>query len=135
MELPGVGGRLPRPIRRQYLSGSSSRARKRSSPFCGRRSSGPATRENLGAGVVLTGGGSSWTASPTSGSGCSAPLPEGNPIGIGGLVEVVNGPAFATAVGLVQYGAEGVGEGLPVGGGPGKRRCDRPVQAVPVGFF
>ena len=34
------------------------------------------------------------------------PFRRGNPIGIGGLVEVVNGPAFATAVGLVQYGAK-----------------------------
>jgi cell division protein FtsA len=33
------------------------------------------------------------------------PFRRGNPIGIGGLVEVVNGPAFSTSVGLVQYGA------------------------------
>ena len=57
--------------------------------------------------MVLTGGGSKLDGLTDLGERVfKLPFRRGNPIGIGGLVEVVNGPAFATGVGLVQYGAK-----------------------------
>src|SRR3972149_5616473 len=41
-----------------------------------------------------------------AGVGGGQPGPRGGPIGIGGVVEVVNSPTFATAVGLALYGAK-----------------------------
>jgi cell division protein FtsA len=34
------------------------------------------------------------------------PVRRGAPMGVGGLMDVVKSPAYATAVGLVKYGAE-----------------------------
>jgi len=61
----------------------------------------------LGAGIVLTGGGSRLDGLPDLGERVfHLPVRRGGPIGIGGVVEVVNSPTFATAVGLALYGAK-----------------------------
>jgi cell division protein FtsA len=56
-------------------------------------------------GVIVTGGGSMLTGLPEL---CEeilgVPTRRGFPIGVGGLVDVINNPAFATAVGLTLYG-------------------------------
>ena len=60
----------------------------------------------LGAGVVLTGGGSLLDGLPDLGERVfQLPVRRGAPIGIGGLLEVVGSPGCATAVGLAIYGA------------------------------
>jgi len=106
VELPGVGGRLPRPIRRQYLSEIIEPRAEEIFTLLRKEILRSGYEENLGAGVVLTGGGSRMDGLTDLGERVfKLPFRRGNPIGIGGLVEVVNGPAFATAVGLVQYGA------------------------------
>jgi cell division protein FtsA len=72
----------------------------------------------IGAGVVLTGG----TALI---SGCSElaeqifnlPTRIGYPRNVGGVRDVVNSPRFATAVGLLCYGAEKEGAGAKSRGG------------------
>jgi len=106
VELPGVGGRLPRPIRRQYLSEIIEPRAEEIFTLLRKEILRSGYEENLGAGVVLTGGGSMLEGLTDLGERVfKLPFRRGNPIGIGGLVEVVNGPAFATSVGLVQYGA------------------------------
>jgi cell division protein FtsA len=106
VELPGVGGRLPRPIRRQYLSEIIEPRAEEIFTLLRKEILRSGYEENLGAGVVLTGGGSKLDDLTDLGERVfKLPFRRGNPIGIEGLVEVVNGPAFATAVGLVQYGA------------------------------
>jgi cell division protein FtsA len=65
--------------------------------------------ELLASGVVITGGstllhGMAQMAEEVLGM----PVRRGVPRGVGGLVDVVKGPQFATAVGLVQYGAKQV---------------------------
>ena len=62
--------------------------------------------EQLSAGVVLTGGavlldGMTEFAEEILGM----PVRLGVPIGVGGISQLVAGPQYATAVGLVQYGA------------------------------
>ena len=70
--------------------------------------------ELLTGGIVLTGGtvlldGSSELAEQVF----NLPVRVGRPADIGGLVDVVNSPDFATGVGLVLYGArEGQGSSL-----------------------
>lgn len=73
----------------------------------------------LSAGVVLTGGaaamqGAAELASNVFGTGVRVGVPSEN---IGGLVDSVEAPRFATAVGLAQYGASRVALGGVVAGG------------------
>jgi cell division protein FtsA len=42
------------------------------------------------------------------------PVRRGAPAGVGGLVDVVKSPAYATGVGLVKYGAERLQQTPPV---------------------
>jgi cell division protein FtsA len=64
-------------------------------------------KERIGAGVVLTGGAALI-------EGCrelaeqifNLPTRVGYPLNVGGLKDVVDSPKYATAVGLLRYGAE-----------------------------
>jgi cell division protein FtsA len=106
VELPGVGGRQPRPIRRQYLSEIIEPRVEEIFSLIRREILRSGCEEMLGAGVVLTGGGSRLEGLPELGERVfQLPVRRGSPIGIGGMVEVVAGPAFATGVGLILYGA------------------------------
>src|SRR3954462_9514775 len=74
----------------------------------------------LSAGMVLTGGaaamqGAAELASDVFGTGVRVGIPSEN---IGGLVDSVEAPRFATAVGLAQYGASR----LALGGAAAVRR-------------
>ena len=61
----------------------------------------------LGAGIVLTGGGSRLDGLPELGERVfHLPVRRGVPIGVGGRVELVNSGSFATAVGLTLYWAK-----------------------------
>src|SRR5262249_60985131 len=67
----------------------------------------------LSAGVVLTGGaaampGSAELANEVFGTGVRVGVPTQN---VGGLVDTVDAPRFATVVGLAQYGANRVALG------------------------
>lgn len=107
VELPGVGGRRPRPIRRQYLSEIIEPRAEEIFTLVRKEVLRSGFEDMLGAGIVLTGGGSRLDGLPELGERVfQMPVRRGVPIGIGGMVEVVNSPTFATAVGLVLYGAK-----------------------------
>jgi cell division protein FtsA len=107
VELPGVGGRQPRPIRRQYLSEIIEPRAEEIFTLLRKEILRSGFEEMLGAGIVLTGGGSRLDGLPDLGERVfHLPVRRGGPIGIGGVVEVVNSPTFATAVGLALYGAK-----------------------------
>src|SRR5512134_482101 len=106
VELPGVGGRQPRPIRRQYLSEIIEPRAEEIFGLLRKEVLRSGFEEMLGAGVVLTGGGSLLDGLPELGERVfQLPVRRGVPIGVGGLIEVVGSPAFATAVGLAIYGS------------------------------
>ena len=106
VELPGVGGRQPRPIRRQYLSEIIEPRAEEIFGLVRREILRSGFEENLGAGVVLTGGGSLLDGLSDLGERVfQLPVRRGSPIGVGGLVEVVCSPGYATAVGLAIYGS------------------------------
>ncbi len=105
VELPGVGGRQPRPIRRQYLSEIIEPRVEEIFTLVAKEIRRSGCEEMLGAGVVLTGGGSRLDGLSELGERVfRLPVRRGAPIGVAGMVELVSGPAFATAVGLLRYG-------------------------------
>jgi cell division protein FtsA len=107
VELPGVGGRQPRPIRRQYLSEIIEPRAEEIFALLRKEILRSGFEEMLGAGVVLTGGGSRLDGLTELGERVfQLPGRRGAPIGVGGMVEVVSTPTFATAVGLALYGAK-----------------------------
>jgi cell division protein FtsA len=60
----------------------------------------------LPAGLVLTGGGSQLPATVECATEVlGMPVRLGRPTGVSGLSDTVTSPIYATAVGLVQYGA------------------------------
>ena len=106
VELPGVGGRQPRPIRRQYLSEIIEPRVEEIFTLIRKEIRRSGCEEMLGAGIVLTGGGSRLDGLSELGERVfQLPVRRGGPIGMEGMAELVSGPAFATAVGLVRYGA------------------------------
>lgn len=106
VELPGVGGRQPRPIRRQYLSEIIEPRAEEIFALLRKEVLRSGFEELLGAGIVLTGGGSLLDGLTDLGERVfQLPVRRGAPIGVGGLVEVVGSPAYATAVGLAIYGS------------------------------
>lgn len=106
IEVPGMGGRNPRKLSRQIL-GEILEPRMEEIFTLIKREIYRAGMENLiTSGVVLTGGSSLLDGSvEVAESIFNLPTRLGKPQGITGLVDVVNNPMYATAVGLVLYGA------------------------------
>jgi cell division protein FtsA len=62
--------------------------------------------KSLNSGIVLTGGGAILEGMPEIAEQIlGMQVRRASPIGIGGLSDVVKSPSYATAVGLVKYGA------------------------------
>lgn len=105
IEVPSVGGRKPRIMARQVL-GDVIQAR--AEEICQlalteiRRAG---FDRSLNSGIVLTGGGAILEGMPEIAEQIfDMPVRRGTPSGIGGLVDVVASPAYATVVGLVLCG-------------------------------
>ncbi len=106
IEVPGMGGREPRKLSRQIL-GEILEPRMEEIFTLIRREIFRSGMENLiASGVVLTGGSSLLDGGvDVAESIFNLPTRQGKPLGISGLVDVVNNPMYSTAVGLVLYGA------------------------------
>ena len=106
IEVPGMGGRAPRKLPRQIL-GEILEPRMEEIFMLIQREIYRAGMENMiASGMVITGG-SALLDGVTEIAESVADLPcrLGKPQGITGLIDVVNNPMYATAVGLVLYGA------------------------------
>ncbi|RLC28178.1 MAG: cell division protein FtsA [Deltaproteobacteria bacterium] len=106
IEVPGVGGRKPRVLSRRILGEIvEPRVEEIFSLIFGELiHSG--NGEGIGAGVVVSGGSAELPGITEMAEQIfNVPARVGYPEGISGLVEVVNQPMYATAVGLVLYGA------------------------------
>jgi cell division protein FtsA len=105
IEVPSVGGRKPRTLMRKTLADI---IEPRAEEICGLiyeeiKKSG--YEKLLASGVVITGGCANLEGLPElAESVFNLPTRRGYPIGISGLVDVVNNPVYATGVGLVLYG-------------------------------
>jgi cell division protein FtsA len=106
IEVAGVGGRKPRTLSRQILAEILEPRVEEIFDLINREIYRAGMEDIVTSGVVVTGGsclleGVSDIAEAIFG----LPTRIGKPMGIRGLVDVVNNPMYATAVGLVVYGA------------------------------
>ena len=64
-------------------------------------------REIISSGIVLTGGAASMQGiAELAEDVFQSPVRVGTPIGLGGLIDVVSNPMYATCTGLIQYGSK-----------------------------
>jgi cell division protein FtsA len=107
IEVPGVGTHAPRRVARHVLTDIIEPRVEEIFAVVRRRIEETGLLEQLSSGAVLTGGsvvldGMTDFAEEILGM----PVRIGYPIGVRGMVALVNGPQYATGIGLVKYGAE-----------------------------
>src|SRR5580692_7733400 len=107
IEVPGVGGHMPRKTARRVLSDIIEPRVEEIFAVVRKRIEDTGLLEQLSAGVVLTGGavllqGMCEFAEEILGM----PVRMGMPTGIKGITQLVHGPEYAAGVGLVKFGAQ-----------------------------
>jgi len=120
IEVPSVGGRPPRILSRQVLSEIIEPRVEEIFGLAHREILKAGMEERVASGVVITGGSAIMEGIPEAAERVMEfPARRGVPMNIGGLVDVVNSPMYATGVGLVLFGAqEGrTGKGKRLAGG------------------
>jgi cell division protein FtsA len=106
IEVPGVGGRKPRVLSRQILGEILEPRVEEIFSLVSGELTESGYQDMVNAGVVITGGSAELAGVTEMAEQIfNAPARVGYPHGVSGLVEVVNQPMYATAVGLVLYGA------------------------------
>jgi cell division protein FtsA len=112
IEVAGVGGRKPRILSRQILGEILEPRAEEIFALIHSELVRSGFENMINSGVVITGGSAELPGIPEIAEQIfNAPTRIGYPQGISGLVEVVNKPMYATAVGLVLYGAKRLKEG------------------------
>lgn len=107
IEVPSVGGRDARRLSRQVLAEICEPRVEEMLSLVDQELVRSGFKNQIGAGVVLTGGTSLIEGIQELGEQIfNMPTRVGFPSGVGGLKDVVNSPMYATAVGLLMYGAE-----------------------------
>jgi cell division protein FtsA len=138
VEVPGVGGHAPRRAARRVLSDIIEPRVEEIFALVRKRIEDTGMLEQLSAGAVLTGGavlleGMSEFAEEILGM----PVRLGYPVGIKGITQLVQGPQFATGVGLVKFGAQALAHAREAGIAhtrivAARRTADAPqIQAPP----
>jgi cell division protein FtsA len=109
IEVPSVGGRKPRVLSRQILGEILEPRVEEIFSLINREIIKSGFADTLASGVVITGGASLLEGVPELAEQIfNLPSRRGFPQGFGGIMDVVNSPMYATAVGLVLYGAKSV---------------------------
>ncbi|MBT8762729.1 cell division protein FtsA [Desulfohalobiaceae bacterium Ax17] len=107
IEVPSVGGRPPRRLSRHVLAEICEPRMEELLALVDQELIKSGYKKTIGAGVVLTGGAALIEGVQELAEQIfNLPTRIGYPIQIGGLKDVVNSPMYATAVGLLRYGAE-----------------------------
>ncbi len=106
IEVPGMGGRKPRKLSRQILAEILEPRMEEIFTLIHREIYRAGMENVMASGMVVTGGSALLDGvTEVAESIFNLPTRTGTPRGIGGLVDVVNNPMYATGVGLVLYGA------------------------------
>jgi len=106
IEVPSVGGRDPRVLSRQLLAEILEPRVEEIFSLVNREIIKSGFEELIASGIVITGGSSILPGMPELAEQVfNLPVRRGSPAGIGGLIDVVNSPIYATGVGLVKYGS------------------------------
>jgi cell division protein FtsA len=107
IEVPSVGGSQPRVLSRHILAEIVEPRVEEIFMLVQHELQKCGMEEILASGVVITGGSTLLAGMQEMGEEVlGLPVRRGMPRGIGGLVDVVKSPMYATAVGLVIYGAQ-----------------------------
>ncbi len=107
IEVPSVGGREPRTLSRQILAEICQPRMEEMLALVDQELTRSGCKNLIGAGVVLTGGTALIDGCQELGEQIfNLPTRIGYPRNVGGLRDVVNSPKYATAVGLLCYGAD-----------------------------
>jgi cell division protein FtsA len=107
MEVPSVGGRAAREVHRQGLCSVIEPRVEEIFTLVRREIEKAGWADKLASGAVITGGTTILEGTPELASAVlGLDVRRGMPKGVGGLVDVVKSPAYATGVGLVLYGAK-----------------------------
>jgi cell division protein FtsA len=110
IEVPSVGGRKPRILSRQLLCEILEPRVEEIFTLVNREIIKSGFEDLIASGVVITGGSVIMEGMPEIGEQVfNLPVRRGLPQRIGGLIDVVNSPAYATGVGLVVHGSRNVG--------------------------
>ncbi|RII28971.1 MAG: cell division protein FtsA [Geobacter sp.] len=110
IEVPSVGGRKPRILSRQLLSEILEPRVEEIFTLVNREIMKSGFEDLIASGVVITGGSTILQGMPELAEQVfNLPVRRGLPQNIGGLVDVVNSPVYATGVGLVVYGSKNIG--------------------------
>ncbi len=108
--VPSVGGRPPRHLSRQVLCEIIEPRAEEIFTLLDQHITASGYKHLVAGGMVLTGGGVIMEGIPElSGQILGLPIRLGYPRNIGGLVDVVNSPMYATGVGLAIHGAKNDG--------------------------
>lgn len=105
VEIPSMGGREPRVIKRDVLCEIIEPRVEEMFQMIYRDLEASGYLSIIPSGLVITGGAAMLEGMPEVAERVfGLPVRRGNPKGVGGLVDVVNSPQYATAVGLLQFG-------------------------------
>ena len=111
IEVPSVGGRKPRVLSRQTLAEIIEPRVEEILTLVHNEVVRTGFANLLASGIVLTGGSAILEGVPELAEQIfNLPVRRGTPIGIGGLVDLVASPMYATGVGLVLYGSRNKGQ-------------------------
>ena len=110
MEVPSVGGRPARQVKRQSLCAVIEPRVEEIFMLVKREIEKTGFEDKLASGAVITGGSTILEGMPELAEEVlGMPVRRGVPMGMGGLVDVVKSPSYSTGVGLVQYGVRHLG--------------------------
>jgi cell division protein FtsA len=111
IEVPSVGGRKPRVLSRQTLAEIIEPRVEEILTLVQNEVVRTGYGNLIASGVILTGGSTIMEGMPELAEQIfNLPVRRGTPIGIGGLVDLVNSPMYATGVGLVLYGSKNMAQ-------------------------
>lgn len=106
IEVPSVGGRQPRVLSRHVLCDIVEPRVEEIFAACRHVIAETGYADMLAAGAVITGGTTLLDGMPELAEQVlGLPVRRGQPTGVGGLVDMVRSPGYATGVGLVKHGA------------------------------
>lgn len=105
IDVPSVGGRKPRILSRQILAEIIEARMEEIFELVKKEIVKSGCEDGLASGIVLTGGAAILPGTPELAEQIfDFPVTRAMPRGVGGLVDLVKSPMYATAVGLVIYG-------------------------------
>lgn len=120
IEVPSVGGREPREMKRRKLCEIVEARVEEIFQIINYRIKQSGYGEDITAGMVVTGGASAMQGVPELAENIlDMPVRLGEPWGVSGLIDVVSNPKYATGVGLILYGFDHYDEASAFGSGSG----------------